>query len=359
MGFYMRRLSIVVLVFSITLKVLGYSGGPPDGYAANPPVFRNCSSCHSTYPVNSGDGSLTLTGLPANGFVPGQNYVLTLTLADPGQQRWGFELTAQYQSGTSYPQGGTFTVTQPTYTQLSTAPTPDYLKHTSTGTFLGTPGPTSWQFQWTAPDLTVSSVTFYAAGNAANGNGNTSGDYIYTYSATVNQYIAPLPPVVSDIPNQQIAYGGGFTIIDLDDYVTDPDTPDNQIIWTYTGNTNIVISIIDRIATPAPAPGWWGNETITFIATDPTSLFDSDSAVFTVDSAPPPVVYVAVEGDNVVLTWDAVANIEEYHIYYSDDPYFSPQSPPQVVVTAPNLSWSDTGAVNLGQRFYLVLAASN
>ena len=233
------------------------------------------------------------------------------------------------------------------------------MKHTSAGTFAGTPGPTSWQYQWTAPAASVASVTFYAAGNAANGTGNTSGDYIYTQSAIVNQYVAPQPPVVSDIPNQQIAYGGSFTTISLDDYVTDPDTPDNLIVWTYSGNTNITVSIIDRIAAMTPTAGWWGSDTINFTAADPTGFYDSDDAVFTVESTLPPIVNVSIEGDNVVLTWDNVADADEYHIYYSDDPYFSPQSPPQAVVSAPTLSWSDTGAVNLEQRFYLVIAASN
>ena len=57
------------------------------------------------------------------------------------------------------------------------------MKHTSTGTYNGTSnGPVTWQFDWTVPDPAVGTITFYAAGNAANGNGSTSGDYIYSVS---------------------------------------------------------------------------------------------------------------------------------------------------------------------------------
>jgi hypothetical protein len=41
-----------------------------------------------------------------------------------------------------------------------------------------------WTFSWIAPPEEVGTVVFYAAGNAANGAGNTGGDFIYTGTAT-------------------------------------------------------------------------------------------------------------------------------------------------------------------------------
>ena len=64
----------------------------------------------------------------------------------------------------------------------------EYIKHTLPGTAAGQPEGHAWSFEWTAPPDDVGPVTFYAAGNAANNNGNNSGDYIYTTSALV-----PLP----------------------------------------------------------------------------------------------------------------------------------------------------------------------
>lgn len=90
-------------------------------------------------------------------------------------------------------------------------------------------------------------------------------------------------PVVSDIPDQTITEGQSFAIINLDDYVSDVDNADNELIWSYTGNTGLIVTIVDRTAmVSAPNGEWTGSETITFRATDPGGLWDEDAATFTV-----------------------------------------------------------------------------
>ena len=42
----------------------------------------------------------------------------------------------------------------------------------------------TWVFNWTAPTIPVDSVTFYSSFNAANGDGQTSGDVVYTCQKT-------------------------------------------------------------------------------------------------------------------------------------------------------------------------------
>jgi len=93
-------------------------------------------------------------------------------------------------------------------------------------------------------------------------------------------------PVMSDIPNQTIAEGGTFTTITLDNYVSDVDNADNEITWSYSGNTQLTVSIdVNRVVTiSTPSPTWNGSETITFTASDPGLLTDSDPATFTVSS---------------------------------------------------------------------------
>ncbi len=101
------------------------------------------------------------------------------------------------------------------------------------------------------------------------------------------------PPVVGDIPGQTINEGASFATVNLDGYVSDPDHTDEQITWTYSGNTQLTVSInAGRIATiTVPNINWFGTETITFIATDPEGASDNDQAVFTVISInDPPVV---------------------------------------------------------------------
>jgi Big-like domain-containing protein len=94
-------------------------------------------------------------------------------------------------------------------------------------------------------------------------------------------------PVVANIPNQTIAEGASFAAIDLDSHVTDVDDPDADITWTYSGNSELTVSIdANRVATiTTPAADWNGSETITFRATDLGLLFDEDTVTLTVSTA--------------------------------------------------------------------------
>ena len=56
-------------------------------------------------------------------------------------------------------------------------------------------------------------------------------------------------PVVTDIPNQTIAEGATFTTITLDNFVSDVDNTDAEMTWTFTGNTELTVSIVNRVAT--------------------------------------------------------------------------------------------------------------
>ena len=91
------------------------------------------------------------------------------------------------------------------------------------------------------------------------------------------------PPVVSNIPDQTILMGASFTQIDLDNYVFDVEDPDEDIDWSYSGNTELLVSIVNRVATiSTPNSNWYGVETIEFTAKDTGGLTDSDNATFMV-----------------------------------------------------------------------------
>jgi hypothetical protein len=90
--------------------------------------------------------------------------------------------------------------------------------------------------------------------------------------------------VVGDIPDQSVLEGSVFMDIVLDNYVSDPDHSDSLLVWSYSGNSELMVSIdADRIARVGiPDTNWNGSEMITFSVTDPGGLWDSDSARFTV-----------------------------------------------------------------------------
>ncbi|VAX28764.1 hypothetical protein MNBD_IGNAVI01-3189, partial [hydrothermal vent metagenome] len=102
---------------------------------------------------------------------------------------------------------------------------------------------------------------------------------VYFYVDTKNT-----PPTVSDIPDQTITAGSNFEVIQLDNYVTDPDNDDSQIEWSYSANVELSIEInSSRVATVSiPNDEWLGRETIVFTATDPDGNSKSDDVVFTV-----------------------------------------------------------------------------
>src|SRR5262245_53529806 len=68
--------------------------GPVDPVSG---VFNtNCTLCHSSFPANSGTGSITVSGLPDQ-WTPGQAYPITVTVA--GGNVYGFQFSAVRNAG--------------------------------------------------------------------------------------------------------------------------------------------------------------------------------------------------------------------------------------------------------------------
>jgi hypothetical protein len=141
----------------------------------------------------------------------GDTLDIALALEMFGQLRWGFEITV-LDGDNDY--AGDLIVTDPVNTQKN----PDavtgreYMKHTLTGTHNGTPDASpGWSLRWAAPQAEgTGPVTFYMAGNAANGNFSNSGDYIYTtleivgedLSSDVDEGDLPLPMAYELVQNR-------------------------------------------------------------------------------------------------------------------------------------------------------------
>ncbi|HEY6245665.1 MAG TPA: PQQ-dependent sugar dehydrogenase [Pyrinomonadaceae bacterium] len=161
-----------------TRHVSAFSAGPPAGYTGAPGEEpAACAECH--VPPDAGTGRISITAPQT--YVPGQSYPITVTHnnSDPTRLRWGFELTVL---DTSDEKAGNLQNTDG-LTQVLNNQGPggarQYIEHTSVGTFVGQQNGASWTFNWTAPATDIGPVTFYAAGNQANNDGNTSGDFIY------------------------------------------------------------------------------------------------------------------------------------------------------------------------------------
>jgi hypothetical protein len=84
-----------------------------------------------------------------------------------------------------------------------------FIEHTLAGTRPGTTGSATFEFDWTPPATNSGNVVLYAAGNAANGDGNVTGDHIYNASVELSVSTPPAPAtsstytvqnLVSDVP---------------------------------------------------------------------------------------------------------------------------------------------------------------
>ena len=155
------------------------------------------------------------------------------------------------------------------------------------------------QIQWTYQGNSTLSISINSSNIATVSapSSNWYGSEMVTFTATdpdgffdtgATTLVINAIPVVSSISGQTINQGGSFTTINLDNFVTDADNSNSQLSWATTGNSNLNVSInSNRIATiSTPSPNWYGQETITFTATDPYGASDAVSATFKVNGQP-------------------------------------------------------------------------
>ena len=196
---------IVATFFGVAVnQALAHSYGPPPSVSGAPgDTARACTQCH-TGTLNSGAGSVQVFLQSGPVYIPGVTQRVTVKVADPAQQRWGFQLTARLNSDPQNGQAGDFAVidnlTQVICQDAGAKPCssgPSFIQHTTAGTRNGTKGGAAFQFDWTPPSSDVGPITFYVAGNAANGNGSSSGDLIYTSNVQLDPAIPVTPSVTA------------------------------------------------------------------------------------------------------------------------------------------------------------------
>lgn len=195
-----RRIVRAAVAVSLLLGVslaYAYSTGPPYARTGAPivgtiPAEGLCISCHVGSAVNDPAGKLEILNLPAQ-YIPTETYHFRVRLSfahdvadSVAPYRWGFELTpVQASNGRGV---GTLIPSLPGQ-QVVTGSNPfgsrQYLEHTDQGVHDGEVGSVEWMCTWVAPPADSGPVTFFVAGNAANGDATPLGDHIFTTSATM------------------------------------------------------------------------------------------------------------------------------------------------------------------------------
>lgn len=190
----------------LTVAAWGRSTGAP-ARVSGVPGEGVCTDCH-TGTANSGPGNVKITLLDAEGWLPGQQYRLRVTLTDPDARRWGFQITPRLASDTTKP-AGSLALAEPGRTQIQSTGGVESITHVQSATGAGASGSFSWEILWKAPaDVGAGDVKFYVAGNAANNNNNNQGDRIYTASVTLSP-IASTPSTRKYLP--AFVFGDGWS----------------------------------------------------------------------------------------------------------------------------------------------------
>lgn len=176
----MKKRYNILMVFAIPIAFLfltsevWFHSGSPGGKSGSPgDGGNNCTDCHAGTPVNE---ELWIYGpdLLVGGYSAGQTYDLFVLGIDANAVKMGFEATAEDQMGNKV---GTFEAGFGGFNQAIN--NGQAITHTALGSTPLSDTASAWFFSWTAPATNVGNITFYAAINTANGNGQTSGDVIH------------------------------------------------------------------------------------------------------------------------------------------------------------------------------------
>ncbi|HCK0618607.1 TPA: tandem-95 repeat protein, partial [Vibrio parahaemolyticus] len=110
------------------------------------------------------------------------------------------------------------------------------------------------------------------------------------------------PTVENAIADQVLSEDFASYTIDLNDAFKDSDSALN---FSVSGNSNVLVSIENGIATISPTADWNGSETLTFTATDPSGESVSQTVNFTVA----PVADIVADNATVVEDTPTIINV--------------------------------------------------
>ena len=243
----------------------GYEDGPPPNRSGVSGI--TCTECHS-----GGSSAGSVDGLPS-AWTPGETYALQVSVARSAIV-YGFQMTALGADGT---QAGSFTAG----TGMAVSPgniggnTIDHIQHS-------TPSVTSsFSFEWTAPStLDAGNVQFNVAANAANGDGSSFGDFIYS-----DEVVVPPASETSDGLDSDAEKIFAYAESDFPIYFSPAATTANAVLdgifWRfryYSGtDTYLGVSDLSEVAVLGPAFG-----------PAPLTVGSVDSVLAMIPGTPPP-----------------------------------------------------------------------
>ncbi len=189
----MNKLYTIAAIISVTFCLYSFSTNPPDGHTGAPGDMF-CFQCH-TDSNPALNGTLTLEGFP-DVITPNETYALKITnrVTEGIAVRGGFQMTVLGPFNT---RAGDFSNSDPN-SAISIFNGRQYWDHDPALQYPDSIQMVSWTVLWTAPEMSSGSViTWYAAGNIANGNFQNTGDRIVGASGNGIVIVAATDDVTS------------------------------------------------------------------------------------------------------------------------------------------------------------------
>jgi uncharacterized protein (TIGR03437 family) len=193
---------------AVPMVLWAHISGPDPRHTAAPgddPLACTTAGCHTGLPkggpINAFGGAVTATFSSGSTYTPGGGPItITVTVTDPVNIHYGFQMTARLDSDQVNGQAGDFTPTPPNQIVLCDDGSlklskgcpansqVQFIEHS----FEFPPGAsaTPYVFTWTPPATNVGPVHFYVAGNAVNNNDQPdAGDHVYTNSYVLQPFV--------------------------------------------------------------------------------------------------------------------------------------------------------------------------
>lgn len=234
-------LLVVLIFFTAPREALTFSSGAPAN-RSGAPGENTCATagCHSSFDLNSGTGSVSIDAPET--YLPGEAVDLLVavdnTTPPVGESVNGFQVSVKDDTGEDV---GSFEIVDPLLTRFASG-SDAHVTHTGTGSMQA-----EWEVRWIAPDPAPTSVTVYAAGNAANGDRGSGGDFIYTTSVSLT---------LSGVANEDDLPDA----VALDAVWPNPIADRATFAFTLADAADVVVSVVDGLGREVVEAhrGWLG-----------------------------------------------------------------------------------------------------
>ena len=176
-------LAVCIILLQSGVKNTNYSSVPPAGLTGATGSY--CNNCHSSFALNSGGGSVTVSGLPAGGYTLAGFYntiSITINHGAANRKKWGFSMKAVDAAGNAV---GTFNSTN-ARAKRNSGDQSELSHFSAATTAAGANTYTYDNLSWVAPSTNVGPVTFYYVGNAGDNASSSNGDYIYSGTTVIS-----------------------------------------------------------------------------------------------------------------------------------------------------------------------------